>query len=224
MRIATWNVERLKHIRSLPEIVAVCDSLQSDILVLTESDERIMPGFRYCFHTPTPPPLKIRGYDMPVMYSRTEHRVSIYTNYPCIRQHTTFDCHTAICLELETERGNLLVYGTIMGVAGNRDPSFISDLICQTEDFCKFSAEHHLCICGDFNCSFADNYYYTETGRRQLNASFLENDIALLTAKCPSCIDHIAVSRSFVGDNSVRICEWNNDKRLSDHKGVFVEI
>ena len=40
MKIATWNVERLKHKRSLNEIISVCEQIQADILVLTETDER----------------------------------------------------------------------------------------------------------------------------------------------------------------------------------------
>ncbi len=74
------------------------------------------------------------------------------------------------------------------------------------------------CFCGDFNCSFSDNYYFTKDARRIFLAVFEENDIRLLAATQPECIDHIAVSKNFVGNIVVE--EWNTDKVLSDHKGI----
>ena len=43
MRIATWNMERLKHIAPMDEICALLDKARADILVLTEIDTRICP-------------------------------------------------------------------------------------------------------------------------------------------------------------------------------------
>ncbi|WP_366925508.1 endonuclease/exonuclease/phosphatase family protein [uncultured Methanobrevibacter sp.] len=161
MKIATWNVERLKHRKSLNEIIDICNSIQADILALTENDDAIKPDYKYWCHTPTPPPFKRKGHES-ITYSPSEHRVSIYTNYEIKCQHETYDKYTALCLELETENGNILVYGTIMGIQGNRHSSFKRDLIKQTEDFNKLSEEgYNLCICGDYNCSFSDNYYFT---------------------------------------------------------------
>ena len=48
MKIATWNVERLKHIAALDAIQSICNSLDADILVLTETDERLSPDYPYC--------------------------------------------------------------------------------------------------------------------------------------------------------------------------------
>lgn len=139
--------------------------------------------------------------------------------------HVTFDKYTALCVELETERGSLLVYGTIIGVLGNRYPSFAEDLLRRIEDFKKLSAgESGLCICGDFNCSFGDDYYFTKADRNALLQSFAENHIELLTASRPSCIDHIAISERFIAGSAIQIEEWNLDKTLSDHKGIAVQL
>ena len=51
MRIATWNIERLKHIAQMDEICALLDKANADILVLTETDARICPKSKYCFYT-----------------------------------------------------------------------------------------------------------------------------------------------------------------------------
>ena len=54
---------------------------------------------------------------------------------------------------------------------------------------------------------------------------FDECGISLLTGEQPECIDHIAVSEAFMSEQRVvGIEEWNLDKRLSDHKGICVEI
>lgn len=221
MKIATWNVERLKHERDLDKIVRACEGINADVLVLTEADERILLDYRYCFHTPTPPDLYLPQYTVPLHYESTEHRVSIYTNYECVRLHPTFDEHTALCVELKTERGNLLVYGTIIGILGNREASFQTDLLAQLDDIRRFSAQgHHICILGDYNCSFGDNYYFTKDGRNAILRSFAENQISLVTRKRANCIDHIAISESFLAGADVEIEEWNEQKTLSDHKGI----
>lgn len=170
MRIATWNVERLKHKKEID-------------------------------------------------------RISIYTNYKFVCEHTTFDRNKALCVELETDQGDLIVYGTIIGIYGNRHPDFRRDLLMQVEDWKHLSANGtNICVCGDFNCSFGDNYYYTQFARETITSVFSESHIELLTKDRSQCIDHIAVSKRFVAGLEVRLWEWNLDKCLSDHKGIVVEI
>ena len=232
MRIATWNIERLKHQKSINKILSAIEDAKADILVLTESDERIKPNYRYSFHTPklhdAPSEYRMPGrykdYAVADVYAVTENRVSIYTNYPCIGQYATYDKYTALCVELETNAGNLLVYGTIVGIIGNRDESFKQDILLQAKDFERLSKTGNICICGDFNCSFSDNYYYTNFGRDTLSVSFASNNILLLTGNQPECIDHIAVSKNFIGGSNIKISEWNLDKSLSDHKGIVADI
>ncbi len=224
MKIATWNVERLKHRKNLDEIIAICKNLQADILVLTENDDTIQLDYDYECHSPTPSPLEAPGYPGPITYGSSEHRVSIYTKYKIIGQHETFDEHTALCLELETEKGNLLVYGTIMGVLGHRY-SFQEDLEKQIEDFSRYIEEgYNLCICGDYNCSFSDNYFFTFKSRDLIIKTFSECGIQLLTDEIWQGIDHIAISNEFIGESPVLISEFHTEKRLSDHKGVSVEF
>ena len=43
MKIATWNIERLKHKKALAEIMSSIDEIKADILVLTETDQRLYP-------------------------------------------------------------------------------------------------------------------------------------------------------------------------------------
>lgn len=218
MKIATWNIERLKHGRELANIMRSCEETQADILVLTETDEQAHPNFPYCYQTP-----KLSDIQ-PDYYKPTENRVSIFTRYKAVKQFPTYDKYTALCVELETERGNLLVYGTIIGIYGNRNPNFAADLVRQVEDIRRLSALGNVCILGDYNLTFCDNYYYTKQGRADMLQCFSENKIALLTKDRPECIDHIAISEGFVQGVAIRIEEWNYDKALSDHKGIVASL
>ncbi len=69
-----------------------------------------------------------------------------------------------------------------------------------------------------------ENYYFTKDARRMLLEAFDETDIRILTINRPECIDHISVSKKFVGNSGVEVEEWNIDKTLSDHKGIAVSF
>lgn len=94
MKIATWNVERLRHKKQLDQIQGLCDGIHADILVLTETDKRLHPDYAFCCETTS-----LMG-DKTIPYAVTENRVSLYTNYPVVRLHQTYECfilgkHTA---------------------------------------------------------------------------------------------------------------------------------
>ncbi len=217
MKIATWNVERLKHHKELETMLREIKKVGADILVLTETDARLCPGYPYHYQTPLLHDIR------PDFYRKTENRVSIFSTYRCVKQHRTYDANTALCVELETDQGNLLVYGTIMGIYGNREASFTTDLKKQMEDIQRLSMQNsHICVIGDFNLSFQDNYYFTREGRDVVIHTFQNCGLDLLTRYIPECIDHIAITKGFMG-NITDVGEWNKDKMLSDHKGIFVE-
>ncbi|MES2380282.1 MAG: endonuclease/exonuclease/phosphatase family protein [Bacteroidota bacterium] len=218
MKIATWNIERLKHKTNLATITSILNGLQADILVLTETDKQVvLSNYPYCISTPA------LISDEPQNYLPTENRVTIYSKYEIVNQYATFNEYTSLCVTLKTEQGDLVVYGTIMGVYGNRHADFKTDLAQQIIDFDKFSTHNNLCIVGDYNISFNDNYYFTNWGREQLLDSFNKHNIELITSQMPACIDHIAMSIFFLNKRKVLVTDWFYSK-LSDHKGVLVEI
>lgn len=230
MRIATWNIERFKHKNELDMIRKACDDAKADILVLTETDKRIAPDLPFVHSTTS-----LKGVEVPdrrkseivyAVYGDTENRVSIFTRYRCLKHHTTFDSHTAVAVELETELGNLIVYGTIMGILGNRNASFQTDLEKQMEDIQRLaSGEQSICVIGDYNLSFGDNYCHTNLGRETVLKCFKDSGISILTCGKAECIDHIAITNAFWKDRNVTPAfEWIRDRKLSDHKGIVVQI
>ena len=219
MRIATWNIERLKHKKSICEIEQACNNSNADILVLTETDSRIHIDFPYVYYSPSPSAVK------PDYYAKTEHRIAIYTKAPCVSAIETYDPYTALCIELETKFGVLTVYGTIMGVFGNRNSSFLPDVKRQMADNQNLKKlGKKICICGDYNLSFCDNYYFTTKGRVEVQQTFEQCGITIITAELAECIDHIAVSNELIERRQISLSEWNHEKTLSDHKGVVAEI
>ena len=216
MKIATWNIERLKSSKKLAGIIAQLHAIDADLLILTEADERvILPQYENV--------LMSEPLNAPY-YNTHEHRTIIYSKYKLIGTDNTYDGETAVCACLETPNGPLAVYGTIIGIHGNRRPSFKENLEEQLLDFDFISHKMPLCIAGDFNISFSDNYYFVKHGRDSLNACFARNNLVNLTTELPEAIDHIVLSKSFVGNRTVKLTEWNLDKSLSDHKGVCVEL
>jgi len=217
MKIATWNLERPNKSANRNQSIVDClTKIDADILILTETNEIIDLGCTYnYFHT-----AKLGG----PYYKEGERRTSIYTKYNLIGGIKTFREDTAICLQLKTPLGDLAVYGTVIGIHGNRRQSFKTDLDEQLLDFNRIAETNCFCICGDLNMSFSDNYYYTREGRQKLVTSFEKLNLIILTANIPENIDHIVISKTFLDDRQTKLETWNKDKTLSDHIGVAVEI
>ena len=214
MTIATWNVERLKH--GADKIAEACKAINADILVLTETDERLELPYSHCFTTER---------DKMQLYRETERRVIVYTNYPEIKRYSTYDSTRSLCVGLDTEYGKLLVYGIVIGPFGNRHPSFLEDARSQAKDFeLVAQAGMNLCYIGDFNCSFSDNYYFTGKGREVILDTLNKNGLRLVMAEQPECVDHIALTAGMTDGTEMLIEEWNQDKQLSDHKGILVKL
>ena len=217
MKIGTWNIERLtKNDKKIPYIVDILRKVNADIFILTETNEFLNLDNCYnCFHSSN----LQENY-----YKEGEKRVSIFSKYNLIGYIKTFRGDTSICSILKTQLGDLAVYGTIIGVEGNRKPSFEEDLNQQLLDFDKIANENNLCISGDFNISFGDNYYFTESGRQKLNASFAKLGLENLTSEIPQNIDHIVLTKNLIAGKSTTYDVWNLDKKLSDHIGVSITI
>jgi hypothetical protein len=116
MNIATWNVERLKYSKETAKIISILENLKANIVVLTEYDERVNLK-NYPFEMGTKSLFEI----LPRYYKPTEKRVKIYSKNEIVNQFQTYNEYTSCCAEIKTEKGNLLVYGTIIGIFGNRN-------------------------------------------------------------------------------------------------------
>jgi len=221
MKIATWNVQR-PHATSKTRNQKIINALQrvdADIVILTENHSLINLGPEYTVCSTT----SLDHWPEPT-YKPGENRTTIFTKYPVLKQLATYDAFTAVCAVIQTPLRELTVYGTIIGIHGNRRASFNVDLEQQVADWKTLATTRHLCLAGDFNISFADNYYFTHHGRNIINKVLEELHLENLTAHIPQNIDHIAISQSFVKSAQCKVTVWNEDKSLSDHIGVCVQF
>ena len=218
MKIATWNLERpnASTAKRNAAILAKLKEVDAEILILTETNTCIELGNAYnVAYTETP---------TAAMYKPGERRIAVLTKYNIAAELNTYDNVTAKCVCIETPLGKVRVYGTIIGVYGNRRACFKPHLEKQIADWQSISSQGALCIAGDYNISFSDNYYYTAEGREKILSAFSSLHIENLTTDIASNIDHIAISAQLIKGRKCVVSTWNEDKKLSDHIAVCVQV
>lgn len=213
MKIATWNLQRLEK-RKDQQILDKLIDLNADILVLTETNSKIQLDGYTCISSLPLPPI----YDNQ-KYKAGENRVSILTKYKTLSQLETYDPFTTVCTELDTPFGPLIVYGSIIGVFGNRQPRFDNDLYSQLQDFEKLFKDKQVCFTGDLNVTFSGQPWPSHKARQTLLDAFKLHKLTNTTANIEDTVDHIVLSTNLIKDRDMQFETWNLDKKLSDHVG-----
>lgn len=235
LRIATWNVERpkLNGWKRNPGIQEKIREIDADIWVLTETNASIIPsssrfpqvGYVSLASLPT----------NELSHKLGESSTAIWSRYGIRQAIRAVEIDDAVCAEVDTPLGPMLVYATIITYANDPGPNNKSKkweehrkaIAEYNKDWTQIAAafpKHALCIAGDFNISFCDNYYSSEPNRNDLLAVLKALDMKNLTEDVKQNIDHIAVSQHLIKNCKISITKWNEDKELSDHIGVCVEI
>ena len=218
MRIATWNLERLKK-RKRQLIIDKLIEIEADILILTETDYSIQLENYFCISTELLP-LGFENTD----YKAGEIRVSILTKYKTTNKYETYDSYTTVCSDIETPWGTLTVYGSIIGVFGYKQPRFDNDLYGQLADIERLFANRQICFAGDLNTTFSGRVWPSKKARQTLIDSFEKYKLSNTTASIQDTVDHIVLSTNFIENRQLKIETWNQDKKLSDHVGHLLTI
>jgi hypothetical protein len=218
MRIAIWNLERLKK-RKRQLIIDKLIEIDADILILTETNSSIQLDNYICISTELLP----LGFDK-TDYEVGENRVSILTKYETTNRHETYDSYTTVCSDIETPWGTLTVYGSIIGVFGNRQPRFDMDLYGQLTDLERLFANRQICFAGDLNTTFSGRVWPSKKARQMLIDAFGKYKLSNTTASIQGTVDHIVLSTSFIENRQLEIETWNQDKKLSDHVGHLLTL
>ena len=218
MKIATWNLERLKK-RKNQQILDKLVDINADIVVLTETSSKIhLDNYNYISTDPLP-----NDFDN-IKYDVGENRVSILTKYKTVTRHKTFDSFTTVCTDIETPFGLLTVYGSIIGVFANRQPRFDNDLNGQLADFEKIFTGGQVCFAGDLNVTFSGRPWPSNKARQALLDAFKNYNLTNTTANIDGTVDYIVLSNSFLDNKQLQIDTWNADKKLSDHVGHLLTL
>lgn len=219
MKIIVWNVGRPG--KSKTTAINQClTSAPADIVVLTETNVDIKPEGEYFSVSSLPLQKVTEG----IIYKPHELRVSVYSKYPLVNQGATFNGRTAVCLNAQTPYGELLMYATIIGILGGTNANYHTELLHHLSDFNKYFNQKAVCLIGDLNTTFTGRVYPSIKARGILNNTFDKYNLVNLTHAVENCVDHIVVSKDFISNRKFTISTWNEDKRLSDHIGIMVDI
>lgn len=218
MKIATWNLERLSKRKNL-EISQILNKLDADILILTETGSEIQLENYNCVPSENLP-ANFEG----ISYKHGENRVSIWTKFKVVKNYKTFDSYTAVCCDLKTHFRILTVYGSIIGVFGNKQPRFDHDLSGHLSDFQEIFSGKNVLFGGDFNVTFSGRVWPSKKARQILTDTFKNSGLINITEHIPNNVDHLVLSKDFIGDKSMEIYTWNENKKLSDHVGHLLTL
>ncbi len=94
LKIATWNIERFQK-RFQHLILDEIKRVNADIIVLTESSIDMEFDGYFCATTNACIP-NLED----IVYEKFKVRTGIYSKYPIVKQHKTYDDYTAICIDM----------------------------------------------------------------------------------------------------------------------------
>ena len=220
LRIATWNLERPRTHKT-DKINALKQKMQminADIWILTESHEAMSPNENY------------QGAHTEHIESRHtdgERRSSIWSRFPINQIIETHDPETAVCVDLQTPEGPVIVYATVIPYdgAGTGYPyrsgmEFVEGLKTMElhrasierhrTDWQRIRAEHpdhEFIVAGDFNQHRDGVGSYGARGREPLSNALSASMLSCVTEQDFKALgklttrrnlDHICLSQRLV--------------------------
>lgn len=237
-RIATWNLERprqngwIKNQRRFKKI----NEIDADVWVLTETNKAIDLGSRYTAIESSP----CEGYEA------GENLSTIWSRWKVLRSLPTFDPTFAVCAEVDSPLGAMIIYGTVityandLGINGTakRWEEHRRSIQQHHEDWLRIQKQypnHLMCIAGDFNQSRDGSGWYEEKQSVEMLSTAL-SDLSLVcmtqqnfqeTGLSRSTVDHICLSER-LEPCKVSVDTWegttSQGEKMSDHNGVFIDL
>jgi endonuclease/exonuclease/phosphatase family metal-dependent hydrolase len=236
VRIVTWNLERPRA-RSVAKNQMLHQKLReidADIYVLTETHEAIRPGLTYHGQaTSVSAHNQWRYLNNP--HTPGENCTTIWSRWPIVRHEETFDSTHAVCVEIATPVGPLMVYGTIITWHADRGADGTSrnwaehhkSITAHATDWATMRGDIPLCVAGDFNTTLDGTYYGTREGRTLLNNALQAANLGCVTGSLPQTIDHICLSTRWarqVQQHFTWQAYTERGRPVSDHHGVGVDL
>jgi Endonuclease/Exonuclease/phosphatase family len=234
-RIATWNLERpkqngwTKNHRRLNKIYEI----DADVWVLTETSQAIALESDY-------------ETAKSCAYGNGENLSTIWSRCRMLRTLPTFDPDWAVCAEVDSPFGAMIIYGTVITYANDRGASGTAkrweehrrSIQQHHEDWLRIQKQypnHLMCVAGDFNQSRDGSGWYEEKQSVDMLSAALQ-DLSLIcvteqnfqvTGLSRSTIDHICLSERLIPyKEAVGVWEGTTQEngKMSDHNGVFVDL
>jgi len=243
-RIATWNLDHASNkSRPIGPQIEQIRSIDADVWVLTETCDKV--------------DLSAAGYQ-----SATPSRRNKYKNFWTTawgrppfstgKNIATHDDETVTCVEVETPKGPLILYGTILTWRNDRGSRGTSRawvehhkaIHAHGDDWIRLRALHPgqpFIVAGDFNQTRDGSRKYCSTDSVEMLTAQLErNDLVCVTEEdfgkagklgidpkkgyYRHNVDHICLTSSL---QALSIGAWDHfsaEHELSDHNGVFADV
>lgn len=237
-RIATWNLERPRQngwIKNPPRLNKIHE-IDADVWVLTEtnavinlqSDYESVASSALEYHRPG------------------ENLTTIWSRWKVLRSIPTFDPTCAVCAEVDSPFGAMIIYGTVIPYANDKGSSGTAKLWQEhrqsiqqhREDWLRIQKQypnHLMCIAGDFNQSRdGSGFYEDKKSVEMLSEALQELSMVCVTEEnlqakgfSQSTVDHIYLSECLIR-YKVEVGAWERttpeNGKMSDHNGVFVDL
>jgi hypothetical protein len=219
MRVATWNLDHASN-GSRPVALQIQQILHisPDILVLTETCDQVdLTPYGY-----TPTQTERNSY--------AKYCSVIWTKFPIARSVPTYDPKTAVCAEISTPFGSVIVYGTIITYFGDTGPDGTSpywhehhkEIGAQGDDWNKIYRNFYgylpLLVAGDFNQPRDGSKYNRSKGG--LNIKLLDEQLDRNGLECLTTEDFAVAGK--VGIDPVKGYARNNIDHICATSGAFV--
>lgn len=220
MKIVSWNIERPKKnqiskIKFIEDLIAVENP---DFLILTETNRCLNFGEQYFeLHSETLP-----TFHENQNYFEGENRVSIYSKFPFKNKIKTYDSFTSICGLIETNFGELTVYGSIIGSFGGKGFHFENDLEKQKIEL--ENLDGNICFSGDLNISFSGWKYPSAKVIDETKKFFELQNFEILTENNENSAIHSIISKDFLKEKKTMTKVIEIDRKISDHNMIVCEI
>jgi len=262
LTIATWNVRRPLQAGD-PCFEAVAQKLRlinADIWVLTEAHDDLCPNETYrAFESPRLPLMR-PGERTTMIWVRPDWDARAVPTFADLspdedppRTTATYAVTSratspAVCAQVETPLGSLLIYGTVITWPNDTGP--YGDDPTHKADFAHLQHEsilvhHHdwsrlreaypavsFCVAGDLNTTLDGRRYPTIPCSDALRQALTENGMRHITQTLDHAIDHICLSHHWASHASDP-CWWQTTyidasgrgpKPVSDHRGVSITV
>ncbi|MBE9009284.1 endonuclease/exonuclease/phosphatase family protein [Pseudanabaenaceae cyanobacterium LEGE 13415] len=237
-RIATWNLERptqkgwTKNQRRLEQI----RKIDADVWVLTETNQAIdlHPDYE-----------SVVSVAWKNHHQLGENLTTLWSRWKILQRIATFNPIWAVCAEVESPFGAMIIYGTVItyandkGIGGSskRWEEHRRSIQQHHEDWQRIQKQfpkHLICIAGDFNQSRDRSGWYEDKQSVEMLSAALQ-DLSLVcvteenfqkTGLSRSTVDHICLSQSLVLSTRL-VGAWEgktSQGKMSDHNGVFVDL
>jgi len=222
MKILSWNVERPNNNPNAVKntfIVNLIEKLNPDLIFLTETNAAINFKEYYCHQSLELPPV----YENQA-YKPGENRITIFSKFPIEKTIATYDPYTAVCCEVNSGIGPLILYGSIIGSFGGKDDFFKKDLQQQQSEIENLAKHHNVIYSGDFNISFSGFPYPSREVIYDMNDFFKANALRNITGGNENSVTHVVVSKALLNGKKIKQEMMEVGTQISDHNLVVVEI